>query len=257
LGRLFGVFGLIIFFWVAYELNDNIWVFFARDYVNCSVPVLTDVRATVLAWGVPASFVNSALAFLNDPVPPDQIQTLNPLFVIIFVPVFAWIFRRYDPRARVFTPTRKILMGFILTAAASGIMSLAGFLAQGAGDLVSVEPTKVSIGWVALAYIVLTAGEVLLYATALEMAYAFAPKNIKSFVTACFLLTNTLGNFINSGLVRLYGGSLRDPVENRGPLPPGQFFAVAALIALAAAVAFVFVGRRFDRPMQSADAATA
>src|SRR6202043_4096788 len=97
--RLFGVFGLIVFFWVAYELNDNIWVFFARDYVNCSVPFLTTVRETIIAWGVPSAFASQALSFLNDPVPPDQIQTLNPLFVIILVPLFAWLFSRLDPQA--------------------------------------------------------------------------------------------------------------------------------------------------------------
>jgi POT family proton-dependent oligopeptide transporter len=250
LARLFGVFGLIIFFWVAYELNDNIWVFFARDYVNCSVPAMTSIRETLIGWGVPQSFASSALAFLNDPVPPDQIQTLNPLFVIILVPVFASLFKRLDPKARIFTPTRKILAGFLLTGAATAIMALAGYLAIGSG-------TQVSIGWVAVAYIVLTAGEVLLYATALELSYALAPKNMKSFITACFLVTNTLGNFINSGLVRLYGGSLRDPVENRGPLSPGTFFTVAALIPLIAAIAFYFVGKQFDRQMRSTGTAAA
>jgi POT family proton-dependent oligopeptide transporter len=250
LGRLFGVFGLIVFFWVSYELNDNIWVFFARDYVNRSVPVLIDVRETIIAWGVPSDFVHKALAFLNDPVPPDQIQTLNPLFVIILVPLFAWLFKRMDPTARIFTATRKIFAGFILTGAASAILAVAGFIASRSG-------AQVSIGWVAMAYIVLTAGEVLLYATALEMAYAVAPKHIKSFVTACFLVTNTLGNFINSGLVRLYGGSLRDPVESRGPLSPGAFFTLAAIIPLVAAVAFYFVGRQFDRQMRSAGPAAA
>jgi hypothetical protein len=33
LTRLFGIFGLLIFFWVAYEQNDNLWTFFARDHI--------------------------------------------------------------------------------------------------------------------------------------------------------------------------------------------------------------------------------
>jgi POT family proton-dependent oligopeptide transporter len=216
LRRLFGIFGLIIFFWVPYEYNDSFWVFFARDYVNLNVP-----------WS-------------DKPVPPDQIQFLNPLFVVILVPLFNWLFKRIDPEIRFFKPTRKILIGFALTAAAAGLMSAAGFLAVGSGE-------KVSILWIASAYIVLTIGEVLLYATGLELAYAAAPKSLKGFVTACFLVTNTLANFINIFLSRLYGGSLTDPVEERGPLGPGQFFGMTALIALAATIAFVFVGRQFDR----------
>ena len=34
LGNLFGVFGLIVFFWLAYEQNDNLWTFFARDHMD-------------------------------------------------------------------------------------------------------------------------------------------------------------------------------------------------------------------------------
>ncbi|HEV8000487.1 MAG TPA: oligopeptide:H+ symporter, partial [Planctomycetaceae bacterium] len=35
--KLAGVFGLILFFWIGYEFNDNIWIFFTRDYVDLNV----------------------------------------------------------------------------------------------------------------------------------------------------------------------------------------------------------------------------
>ena len=44
-----------------------------------------------------------------------------------------------------------------------------------AGKLVEVSTVKVSVLWPAMAYIVLTFGEVLLYGTMLELAYAAAP----------------------------------------------------------------------------------
>jgi dipeptide/tripeptide permease len=95
---------------------------------------------------------------------------------------------------------------------------------------------------------------VLLYGTALELAYAAAPKNMQGFVTACFLLTNTLGNFINSWLARLYGGSLTDPPDQRGSLLPGQFFLMSACIPLVAGILFYFVGRRFSQSQRAASA---
>ena len=70
---------------------------------------------------------------------------------------------------------------------------------------------------------------------------------MKGFVTACFLVTNTLGNFINMGWTPFYGGSLTDPLDKRGPLMPGEFFALTAGMVLLAAILFVFVGRRFER----------
>jgi POT family proton-dependent oligopeptide transporter len=222
LWRLLGVFGVIVLFWVPYELNDSFWVFFARDYINLNVP-----------WS-------------DKPVPPDKIQSLNPLFVVILVPLFSWLFKRIDPQLRIFHPTRKILIGFALTTVAAGLISAAGFLAVPGGDTDSIQ--KVSILWIVFGYIVMTAGEVLLYGTGLELAYAAAPKSMKGFVTACFLVTIMVGDLIDGFVLgQLYGGSLTDPVEARGPLLPGPFFGMAALIALAGTIAFIFVGRRFDR----------
>jgi POT family proton-dependent oligopeptide transporter len=263
LKRLFGIFALVVLFWFGYEHNDTLWVAFSRDYV--------DLRVPLFGW----------------PISADQLQFLNSLFVIILIPVFNVLFSRIDPDIKIFTPMRKVLAGFILTAAAIGIMAVAGFIAQGhteqvwkgvkeetivsglgqgtslsnpweaalminttatgGGKLEEVSTVKVSALWPALAYIILTFGEVLLYGTMLELAYSAAPKSMKGFVTACFLVTNTLGNFLNMFWMTQYGGSLVDPVAKRGPLLPGQFFGITALVVAGAAVAFIFVGRQFER----------
>jgi dipeptide/tripeptide permease len=152
-------------------------------------------------------------------------------------------------------------VGFCLTAAAVGIMATAGYLTQGHTTMVQVgdslkeicpETDKVSFLWPALAYVVLTFGEVLLYGTMLDLSYAAAPKSMKGYVTACFLLTNTLGNFLNILWMPLYGGSLPDPVTKRGPIPTGHFFAITAAATVVAAIAFVFVGKWFDRSRRAA-----
>src|SRR5262249_39539557 len=179
LWKLFGIFALVVLFWVGYEHNDTLWVAFIRDYVDLRLP-----------FHVP--FGGSSIA-------PDQLQCLNALFVVLSIPVFSFLFRRLDPHVKIFTPMRKILAGFLLTAAAVGIMALAGFLTQGHTEevmqgtkRVEVSMVKVSVWWPALAYIILTLGEVLLYGTMLELAYAAAPKSMKGFVTACFLTTSAL-----------------------------------------------------------------
>jgi POT family proton-dependent oligopeptide transporter len=233
-----------VFFWVAYEQNDSLWVFFNRDYVQLSVPGIDSLleRFGSVPW------LGKVLEFLQR-LDPDQVQFLNPLFVLILIPFFIWLFRKLDPNTRVFTAMTKILLGFLFTAAAAGIMSAAGFLNEATHE-------KVLIFWPAMAYIILTVGEVLLYGTALELAYAAAPKSMQGFVTACFLLTNTLGNFINSWLARLYGGSLIDAPDKRGALPPGQFFLMTACIPLVAGILFYFVGRRFSQSQRAARAAS-
>ena|GEM_PF-1243223 len=230
LGYLLGIFALVVFFWFGYEHNDTLWIAFTRDYANLKIG-----KATIA---------------------PDHLQFLNALWVIILVPTFNAVFKYLDPDVKMFTPMRKILVGFMLTAAAIGIMAVAGYLVQGQTTTISVEgklteicpeSAKVSWAWTAMAYVILTFGEVLLYGTMLDLSYAAAPKSMKGYVTACFLLTNTLANFLNILWTPFYGGSLPDPVEKRGPLPPGLFFAITAGVTVAAGLLFIVVGKQFQR----------
>ena len=165
--RLLGVFGLIVFFWTGYEHNDTLWIAFTRDYVDLHIPGLAK------------------------PIAPDQLQFINALCVLLFIPMFNFLFARIDPGLRIFTPMCKILAGFAFTAVTVGLIALAGFLWQGHtepgliekiedGQTTLVEgevaTDKVSVLWIVAAYVVLTLGEVLLYGTALELAYTAAPR---------------------------------------------------------------------------------
>lgn len=213
LARLYAMFAFMVFFWIAYEHNDSMWVFFARDYVNRSVPGL------------------------SRPVPADQIQLLNPLFVLITIPVLDWSFKKLDPGSRIFTPIRKVLLSFGFGAVATAVTAVAGYLADG-------HAGSVSIVWLVSAYIILTVGEVLLYRTGLEMAYTMAPANMKGFVTASLLLTITAANLFNSWWCRFYGGSLVDAADHCAPLSPGTFFAMTAILVAIAGIGFAFMARR-------------
>ena len=216
LKQLFVFFTLMVCFWIPYEYNDTLWVAFTRDYIDRHIP------------------------FTDKVIAPDQLQFLNPLFVLLLIPVFNWITRRYDKDVRVLTPFLKIFLGFLFTAMAAGIVSTAGILVQGTGE-------KLSLWWMAVAYIVLTVGEVLIYGTGLELAYTAAPQSMKSFITACFLVTNALANLVNIGVSRLYGGSLVDSADKRGPLTAGVFFVPGAMLALAAGLVFFFTCRKLGK----------
>jgi dipeptide/tripeptide permease len=207
LAGLFGIFFLLVFFWVVYEHNDNLWVFFARDHMNRTLP----------AW-----LGGGELA-------PDQFQFTNAALILVLVPFSQWFWPWLDPTGRRFPHATKMLLGFLFTAASPAIMAAAGYLAA--------DGTKVSMGWIFAAYFFLTVGEVLVYGTGLDLTYAFAPASMKGFVTACFLLTNAGGNLINAQLAPVY----------EHPLSPGSFFVLDTVIGLLATVAFYFVGRRFTR----------
>ncbi len=249
LRRLAGVFVLIIFFWVSYEFNDNAWIYFINDYVNLNV----DLR-----WVHGPNLSTMHLGDwrhvgLGDKLGPEQLQLLNPLCVMIFAPLFAWSFRKIDPNGRVLTAGNKMLAGFLMCAAASASLAVAGFLASGTHKIGAIDQAaKVSVAWPACAYVFLTLGEILVYGTGLEYAYAAAPKSMKGFVTGCFLALDAAANLINVFLAPLYGGSLKG---ERGLLPPGPFFLLATFIVLVPAFAFLFVAKGMNRDDRVAKAA--
>ncbi|HEV7998992.1 MAG TPA: hypothetical protein VGP63_03870 [Planctomycetaceae bacterium] len=184
-----------------------------------------------------------------------QLQVVNPAVVMIFAPLFAWLFKALDPRGRIFSAGNKILAGFVFSVAASATMAIAALLATGLHAAAGETPTKVSLAWPVMALVFLTISEILIYGTGLEYAYAAAPKTMKGFVTGCFLALDAVANFVDAWAARLYGGSLVDPVEKRGPLSALAFFSLSALVVLGATVAFAFIARKMNREMRSSDTA--
>ena len=74
--------------------------------------------------------------------------------------------------------------------------------------------------WIVGAYILLTIGEVLVYGTMLDLSYAYAPARMKGFITACFLVTNALGNLINRNTASTT--TPRSPRRRSSPLTPSS-----------------------------------
>jgi len=122
---------------------------------------------------------------------PAQIQAVNPILILILIPVFSYVI--YPMMERIFevTPLRKIGIGLFLTAAAFGITGLAQ-------QLIDAGHTP-HITWQLVAYLVLTASEVMVSITALEFSYTQAPKKMKSFIMGTYLLMSmALGNFFTA-----------------------------------------------------------
>ncbi|HTQ41351.1 MAG TPA: MFS transporter [Polyangiaceae bacterium] len=123
---------------------------------------------------------------------PAQIQVVNGLFILAMVPIFT--FGIYPLMGKFFkvTPLRKIGIGLFTIASSFLIVSSIEARIQ-AGQTVSVW-------WQILAYVVLTASEVLVSITALEFSYKQAPLRMKSFIMALFLLSTSVGNLMTAGV---------------------------------------------------------
>jgi proton-dependent oligopeptide transporter, POT family len=159
---------------------------------------------------------------------PAQIQTVNPLFILIMLPLFSYAI--YPALNRVFrlTPLRKIGIGLFACAVAFTIVGLIQ---------VRIDHGETPrIIWQILAFVVLTVSEIMVSVTHLEFAYTQAPKKLKSLVMCTYLGAIALGNAftalvnfcINSGLLKLKGA-------------PYFFFFVIVMIVTA--LLFVFFAR--------------
>jgi dipeptide/tripeptide permease len=212
---LLGVFALIVLFWIPYEHNDSLWVLFAKEHMDMSTPWLASL-------GGPAN------------LPPDSLQWVNALMVLVLIIFFQWFWPRFDPKSQI-SPISKMFVGFLFTASAPGIMTLCAWMVQG-GDV------KVSHMWLVLAYVLLTIGEVLVYGTGLDFSFGQAPASMKSLITSCFLVTNAIANLINIFWMRTYENGLSSL----------SFYGIATLLPLIGAVAILFVGRQFmtKKPQQ-------
>jgi POT family proton-dependent oligopeptide transporter len=162
---------------------------------------------------------------------PAQIQTANPIFILILLPLFSYVVYPAIEKVYGLTPLRKIGMGLFVTALAFAIVGLIQVRIDAGG-----RPT---ILWQILAFVVLTAGETLVSPTHLEFAYTQAPRRLKSLVMCTYLLAIALGNkfteMVNNLIER---GALK--------LEGARYYFFFVIVMLATGVLFLFFARFYQ-----------
>lgn len=115
-----------------------------------------------------------------------QLQALNPLLILIYIPLFSLVVYPLAGRFIRLTPLRKIGAGFFIAGLSFVVPAyLESWIAQGETP---------SAWWQALAYAILTAAEVMVSMTAVEFSYTQAPLRLKSFIMGLYYVSVFLGN---------------------------------------------------------------
>jgi len=119
-------------------------------------------------------------------IPASQFQSLNPLFVIIFAPIFSWIWLRL--RKNKMEPSTP--MKFVL-----GLAQLAlGFVVIVIGARYFANDGLVPIIFLAVMYLFHTTGELSLSPVGLSMVTKLSPDKIVGFVMGAWFLSISLAN---------------------------------------------------------------
>lgn len=171
LGNLTIIYLFFAVFWSLYEQTGSAWVLQAKSEYMIKTFTLFGKQITIL---------------------PEQVQALNPIFVVILVPLFASFI--YPTISRIFklSALRKITIGMFVCSLSFVIVAYIENQIQ--------SGIPVSILWQCFAYLVLTISEVMVYGTGLEFSYTQAPISMKSLIMGFFLLSVSLGSFFTAGL---------------------------------------------------------
>lgn len=163
---LFIVVFFVIFFWAAYEQ--------AGSSMNLFADKSTDL--TVGGWTIPSTWF----------------QSVNPLAILVFAPVFAITWERLGDRGREPSTPLKMAMGLVLLGV--------GFLFMLAGGARADRGVLVSPTWLVLAYVFHTWGELCLSPVGLSYVTKLAPARFVSLLMGAWFLANAAANKIAGAL---------------------------------------------------------
>ena len=164
---------------------------------------------------------------------PSQIQAVNPLLIMLLVPIFSYLVYPALNRHINLTALRKISLGLFLTVFAFAIPAILQM------QLDKGFPPNIS--WQLLAYVLLTSAEVMVSITCLEFSYTQAPNSMKSFIMAFFFLSVAIGNLFTSGV-----NFIIQNADGSSKLEGADYFWFFTALMLITAILFLFVIRHYN-----------
>ncbi len=225
LTALFLVFGVVIFFWMAFHQNGLTMNFFARDYTETSVGPGTylifniwsllsiviglfglisllkkDASAKERLIGGLVAIGGGVIAYLkyqtnpeSNPISPEIFQHFNPTMIVLLTPLvvgmFAWLRKRnMEPSA-----PRKIGIGMIITAIGFAILMMGSFGLDPFSQL-SPDSPRVSSYWLISTYFTLTLAELFLSPMGISFVSKVSPPKYQGLMQGGWLLATALGN---------------------------------------------------------------
>jgi proton-dependent oligopeptide transporter, POT family len=166
--KLLPLYLFVAIFWALFDQTGSTWIFQSQDM---------DRRFLGFEWL------------------PSQVQSLNSVFVLTFIPLFSYIIYPLIGRLWKLTPLRKIGLGLFIMSGSFALVALIQQWIDGGA--------RPNISWQILAFALLTIAEVMVSIVALEYAYTQAPRTMKSLVMCFYLGAVALGNFLVAGVNHL------------------------------------------------------
>ncbi len=158
----------------------------------------------------------------------EQMQSMNPLIVMVLVPLFT--LGIYPRIGRLAAPLKRMSFGMFLAAAS--------YLVVAALQTRIEHGAQLCVLWQTIPYLILTAAEVLFSTTGLEFAFREAAPEMKSTIMSFWLLTVSMGDLFVVTVTKLFASATDQAASvstGRFMQYAGMTFVVAILFSLVAA----------------------
>jgi proton-dependent oligopeptide transporter, POT family len=200
-GPILFVFALIPIFFSLFDQTNSTWVLQGEQMVPTKILGL-DIGA-------------------------EQMQSMNPLIVMLLVPLFTLVI--YPCIGRFASPLKRMSYGMFLAAGS--------YLVVAALQKQIEAGVQLSVLWQTVPYLVLTAAEILVSTTGLEFAFREAAPEMKSIVMSFWLLMIAFGDLLVVVITKLFSSASDHAASvstHRFLLYAGMTFVVAILFSIIA-----------------------
>lgn len=268
------VFGVVIFFWMAFHQNAVTMTYFARDYTATSVNKFTNIffdlftllplflsvlglifvfqkksPSTTRIIGGIAFVVFGAIAIYrfsnfseSNPFTPQMFQHFNPFFIVVLTPVVIALFGWLNKKGKEPSTPKKIGIGMIITGLAFVLLMIASFglpSPKSLGGLGAPDPSRVSTYWLITTYLILTMAELFLSPMGISFVSKVAPPKYKGLMQGGWLAAVAGGNYLMGQAAGLWD-----------VLPLWALWSIFAVCCLLAATFMFSILKRLEKATQ-------
>jgi POT family proton-dependent oligopeptide transporter len=161
-------------------------------------------------------------------VPTAWFQAVNAFGILLFAPLFAWLWGALARRGREPSTPAKMVLGLVLLGLGFAFLAVGGRISDGG--------VRVSPVWLLGAYTLHTWGELCLSPVGLSYVTKVAPARFASLLMAAWFLATSAGNKIAGSAAALAGG-----------MPSGTFFSLFVVTSIGAAALLFFLVPAINR----------
>lgn len=177
---------------------------------------------------------------LNTTLATSIFQSVNPFFIIVLAPVFAWLWEALAKRGHEPSAPKKFSYALIQLGIGFAILVLGSFIAG--------PDARAPLMFLIFAYLLHTTGELCISPIGLSLVTKLSPASIVGFVMGVWLLSSSLAHLVGANISKLTAlpveegvGDLTLEMRTKGLTLYADVFWIIALVAVGSGILLMIV----------------